>query len=108
LKTLLAAIAVSAVIALGLQIILPFPFGFIFGITLPVIIIWSAIKKADVNPFTLINYRRADPKTEKEKEQNKEAYRILKKRFLDGEITKEEYDKLRKDFDIDEPGTPSD
>ena len=35
------------------------------------------------------------------------AYRILKKRYLEGEISREDYDRLRKDFDIDEPGTPT-
>lgn len=101
MKILLIAIIISVVIGFGLQIILPFPFGVIFGIAIPVIIIWSALKKTDVDPFSLINYRREDPKTEKEKEQNKEAYRILKKRFLDGEISKEEFEKLKKDFDED-------
>ena len=68
---------------------------------------WYWLKKAPQNPSSLTSYKRADPITDKEKEQNKEAYRILKKRYLEGEISREDYDRLRKDFDIDEPGTPT-
>jgi len=101
MKTILIAILVSVVIVLGLQIILPFPYGVIFGIVIPVIIIRYAIKQSYRGPFSLLNYRRADPKTDDESKQNREAYRILKKKFLDGEISKEEFDKLKKDFDDD-------
>lgn len=102
MKTILIAILISAVIALGLQMILPFPFGFIFSIAIPVTIIWYAIKKqSSKDPFSLLNYRRADPKTDDESKQNREAYRILKKKFLEGEISKEEFDRLKKDFDDD-------
>jgi uncharacterized membrane protein len=101
MKTTLITILISVSIALGLHITLPFPYGFIFGIAIPVFIIWRAIKVKDVNRFSLINYRRADPKTDDELKQNREAYRILKKKFLDEEISKEEFDKLKKDFDDD-------
>jgi len=101
MKTILIAILISAVIGLGLQMLLPAPFGLIFGIAIPTIIIWYAIKQPCIGPFSLLNYRRADPKTDDEFKQNKEAYRILKKKFLEGEISKEEFDKLKKDFDDD-------
>jgi uncharacterized membrane protein len=95
---LLTTILVSAIIALGFQMVVPFPFGLIFGIAIAVIIIWYTVKAKSVNPFSLLTYKRADPKNEDEGKQNREAYRILKKRFLDGEITKEEFDRLREPF----------
>lgn len=98
MKALLAAILVSAVIALGFQMVVPFPFGVIFGISIAVIIIWYTMKTKSINPFSLLTYKRADPRNEDEEKQNQEAYRILKKRFLDGEITKEEFDRLREPF----------
>jgi len=38
------------------------------------------------------------PRPRSQQKQNHEAYRILKKRFLDGEITKEEFDRFREPF----------
>ncbi|HEX9845914.1 MAG TPA: hypothetical protein VGA92_05555 [Candidatus Nitrosotenuis sp.] len=98
MKTLLLAIIISMVVFIGIQTIVPFPYGLIFGIAIPAIIIWRTIKITDVNQHSLLSYRRDDPKSDKEKEQNKEAYRILKKRFLEGEITQEEFDRLREPF----------
>lgn len=82
--------------------IIPFPFGLIFGIAIPVIIIGYAIKQSYIGPFSLLNFRRADPKTDDELKQNKEAYRILKKKFLEGEISEEEFERLKKGFDVED------
>lgn len=98
MRTLVIAVIVSAAIAIGLQMVLPFPFGVIFAIAIPAIIIWRAIKATDTSQFSLVNYRRVDPKDEKEKKQNREAYRILKKKYLEEKITKEEFDRLKKEF----------
>lgn len=100
MKTLLLAIIISIVIFIGVQTILPFPYGLIFGIGISASIIWRAAKSDSLNRFSLLNYRRVDPKTDEELRQNKESFRILKKRFLEEEISEEEFDRLKKDFDI--------
>jgi len=107
MKAVIAGIGIAVLVFLGIQTVTPFPYGLIFGGGISGFIVWYALKQTRISKHSLSSYRRADAKTEEEKRQNKEAYRILKKRFLEGEITKEEYDKLRKDFDIDEPGTPT-
>jgi uncharacterized membrane protein len=100
MKILLLAIIISIVIFIGVQTILPFPYGLILGISIAAFIIWRAAKSDGLNRFSLLNYRRVDPKTDEELKQNKEAFRILKKRFLEGEISEEEFNRLKKDFDI--------
>jgi len=107
LKRVIFVVLVSVGILLGVNMVLPFPYGLIIGIGGSFAFSWFWLKKSHPNPSSLTSYKRADPITNKEKEQNKEAYRILKKRYLEGEISREEYDRLRKDFDIDEPGTPT-
>lgn len=101
MKTILITILVSAAIILMLQMVLPFPYGAIIGAVIAGIIIRYAITQSRKSQFSLLNYRRSDAKTSKEKKQNLEAYRILKKKFLEGDISKEEFDKLKKDFDDD-------
>ena len=79
--------------------LLPFPYGLVIGIVIPTVIIWYVMKKIKEDPFALINYRRSDPVTDQEIEQNKEAFRLLKKRFLEGEITQEEFENLKGGFE---------
>ena len=98
MNALLIAILVSVIIVLGFQIVVPFPFGLIFGVGIAAIIIWYTRKTKSINPFSLLTHKRVDPQNEDEEKQNREAYRILKKQFLDGEITKEEFDRLREPF----------
>jgi len=105
MKRIIFTVLISIGIFLGVNTVLPFPYGLIIGFTGAFVFFWYWLKKTSPNPNSLTSLKRVDPITDKEKNQNKEAYRILKKRFLEGEITKEEYDKVRKDFDIDEPGT---
>ena len=100
MKVIIIGIIISAIFALGLQMILPFPYGIISAIVISFVIIFYAKRRSEDSSFSLRNYRRADPKNSEELEQNKEAYRILKKRFLEGQISKEEFEKLRKGFDI--------
>lgn len=94
----IAAFFGSVGLFFGLQMLLPFPYGLVIGIVIPALIIWYIIKKIKNNPFSLLSYRRADPITKNEIEQNKEAFRLLKKRFLEGEITQDEFEKLKKGF----------
>ena len=107
MKRVIFPILISIGIFYGANSVLPFPYGLIIGFGGPFVFFWYWIKKTSSNPSSLTSFRRVDPLTDNEQNQNVEAYRILKKRYLEGEITKEEYDKLRKDFDVDEPGTPS-
>ena len=77
----------------------PFPYGLVMGIVIPTLIILYVMRKIREDPFALLNYRRSDPVTNQEIEQNKEAFRLLKKRFLEGEITQEEFENLKKGFE---------
>ena len=79
--------------------LLPFPYGLVIGIGIPALIIWYVIKQMKEDPFALLSYRRADPVTNQEIKQNKEAFRLLKKRFLEGEITQNEFENLKKGFE---------
>lgn len=83
----------------GIQALFPFPYGLIVGIAITALIVWYIVKKTKDNPFSLLSYRRADPITKKETEQNREAFRLLKKRFLEGEINQDEFEKLKKGFE---------
>ena len=83
----------------GITSLLPFPYGLIAGIAVPGLLIWYVIRKTKDKPFSLLSYRRADPVTKKEMEQNREAFRLLKKRFLEGEINQDEFEKLKKGFE---------
>ena len=104
MKTRIIAIGVIASVAVffGIQTILPFPYGLVVGLVIAGIIAWKSIKSAGADRYSLTNYRREDPKTTQEQLQNKEAFRIVKKKFLEGEITKEEYETQKKAFGIEE------
>ena len=104
MKMLFLATLGSILTAIVIQMVLPFPYGVIFGIAVPVIVIWKALQVSEIKKFSLLRYRRIDPKNEKEVQQNKKAYRILKKKFLEGKITQEEFDKLTHDFEKGEKG----
>ena len=102
MKAIIAGIGVAVLVFLGIQTITPFPYGLIFGGGLSGFIVWYTLRQTSINEHSLISYRRADPKTEEEKRQNKEAYRILKKKFLEERISKEEFEKQKKLFDIED------
>jgi flagellar biosynthesis component FlhA len=99
MNTSILAIVVGIVIFIGFQMILPFPYGIIFGLIFVGMIIWYAKKHAPVGKDSLLNYRRTDPISEKEKDQNDEAQRILEKKHIEEKITKEEYKKRKKEFE---------
>jgi len=98
MKTRILGIIVAVGIFFGLQMIMPFPYGLIFGIVITTVVIYYVFRKTYTDENSLISHRRSDPKTTKEKEQNKEAFRILKKKYLEEKISKEEYDEMKKEF----------
>jgi hypothetical protein len=102
MKTRLLGIIVAVSIFFVFQMLIPFPYGLTLGIGIAVVVIYVS-RKAHTDAGFLTNYRRTDAKTEKEKEQNKEAFRILKKKYIEEKISKEEYDELKKEFkDLDD------
>lgn len=99
MKTILIGILFGIFIFIGFQMILPFPYGLVLGILFVVMIIWYAKKHSSLGKDSVLNYRRADPINEKEKEQNDEALRILEKKYIEEKISKEEYKKRKKEFE---------
>jgi len=69
-------------------------FGGIFGILLIGVIVWAVIqftkKNSSNNPFTP---NRQEPSADKDN-----ALDILKKRFASGEISQEEYERMKKEI----------
>lgn len=104
MKTLYLGIIASIVIFFTIQTIAPFPYGLVIGIAVAGIILWKAGKVVSLDRDSLLHYRRVDPQSDKERDQNKEAFRIIKKKFLEGEISEEEYQKRKKEFGITDDG----
>ena len=99
MKTIISGIIIAIVVFIGFQMILPFPYGIIFGLLFAGLVIRYIIKHTTVGKDSLLNYRRVDPINEKEKEQNDEALRILEKKYIEEKISKEEYLKRKKEFE---------
>jgi hypothetical protein len=102
MNTLYIGIIAAIAIFFGIQTIAPFPYGLVIGIVVAGLIIWRTAKSVSWNHDSLLHYRRVDPLTDKERKQNKEAFRIIKKDFLEGKISEEEYKKKKKEFDIED------
>lgn len=71
-----------------LQMLLPFPYGLQWGLVLFSIIVGICIVVA------FLAY-----KSDEQKQTGKSPLSILKERLAKGEITKEEYDRLKKEFE---------
>jgi uncharacterized membrane protein len=99
MKTIISGIIIAIVIFIGFQMILPFPYGIIFGLLVGGLVIRYILKHTTIGKDSLFNYRRTDPINEKEKEQNDEALRILEKKYIEEKISKEEYLKRKKEFE---------
>lgn len=99
MKTIISGIIIAIVVFIGFQMILPFPYGIIFGLLFAVLVIRYIIKHTTIGKDSLLTYRRTDPITEKEKDQNDEALRILEKKYIEEKISKEEYKKRKKEFE---------
>ena len=92
-------IIVGVVVFLAFQMVLPFPYGLVVGLGVSGALIYYSMKKTSADENSLVNLRRIDPSSYKEREQNREAYRILKKKFLEEKITKDEFERLAKEFE---------
>ncbi len=99
MKTIITGIFFAIVVFIGFQMILPFPYGIIFGLLFGGLVIRYILKHTTIGKNSLMNYRRTDPINEKEKEQNDEALRILEKKYIEEKISKEEYIKRKKEFE---------
>jgi len=99
MKTIIFGIIFAVVIFIGLQTVIPFPYGLIFGIISVGAIIWYTKKHSSLDKDSVLNYRRIDPINDKEKAQNDEALRILEKKYIEEKISKEEYLKRKKEFE---------
>ncbi|MCE9653431.1 MAG: transposase [Nitrosarchaeum sp.] len=99
MKTIISGIVLAIVVFFGLQTVVPFPYGLILGIVFVGLIIWYTKKHSSSNKDSILNYRRVDPISEKEKKQNDEALRILEKKYIEEKISKEEYLKRKKEFE---------
>lgn len=96
MKTIIYGIVLAIVVFFLVQTVMPFPYGLVLGVIFAGLIIWYAKKHAPVGKDSLLNYRRADPINEEEKDQNDEALRILEKKYIEEKISKEEYLKRKK------------
>ena len=99
MKLMFSAIVVAIIIFFLIQTILPFPYGLIVGLGMFIGIIWYAKKQKTFEKDSLLNYRRVDPINEEERTQNDEALRILEKKYIEEKISKEEYLRLKKEFE---------
>ena len=99
MKGVIYGVVLAIVVFFLVQAVLPFPYGLVTGVILAASIVWYAKRHAPVGKDSVLNYRRADPINEKEKEQNDEALRILEKKYIEEKISKEEYLKIKKEFE---------
>lgn len=99
MKQLFFAIVVAVIIFFLIQTVLPFPFGLIIGSVIVAGIIWYAKKQKSFQKDSVLNYRRVDPINEEERAQNDEALRILEKKYIEEKISKDEYLRLKKEFE---------
>ena len=99
MKSVIYGIVLAIVVFFLIQMVLPFPYGLVFGVGFTGVIIWYAKRHAPVGKDAVLNYRRVDPINEKEKLQNDEALRILEKKYIEEKISKEEYLKRKKEFE---------
>lgn len=83
-KVSVTGIVIGIVVFFVFQFFLPFPIGMILGLIGAAVIIWRTRRYSFVKENSLLSYRRVDPKDDKKKLQNKEARRILEKKFLEG------------------------
>ena len=99
MKSTLTGIISAIVVFFLVQTVMPFPIGLVLGIGFAAAIIWYTKKHVPRGKDSLLNYRRVDPINEYEREQNDEALRILEKKYIEEKISKEEYLKMKKEFE---------
>ncbi|MFQ5440144.1 MAG: hypothetical protein ACE5DL_01635 [Nitrosopumilaceae archaeon] len=100
MKTIVSGIILAIILFFLFQMTIPFPYGLVLWIVFVGIIIWYVKNHFSLGKDSVLNYRRADPINEKEKEQNDEALRILEKKYIEEKISKQEYLKRKKSLKI--------
>ncbi|WP_420545502.1 hypothetical protein [Nitrosopumilus sp.] len=93
------AIIASVMVFIGIQTIIPFPYGLVLGVLFATVALWYAKSHPSTAKDSILNYRRVDPINEREKKQNDEALRVLEKKYIEEKISKEEYLQRKKDFE---------
>jgi len=83
---IVAGIVIGLVVILPIQMMLPFPWGLLVGLLvwIKVIVIFSVIAFVFIKPLN---------------QKGKSPLAILKERYAKGEITNEEYEKMKKDLE---------
>ena len=99
MNTIVSGIILAILLFFLFQMTIPFPYGLVLWIVFVGIIIWYVKNHPSLGKDSVLNYRRADPINEKEKEQNDEALRILEKKYIEEKISKQEYLKRKKEFE---------
>lgn len=93
-------------VSIGLQMVLPFPYGLISVIVISIAIPVKYVRKWTKEYNNNLNEIQENIPTsdfesteDLKKEQNNNSLKILKERLAKGEITREEYDELKKNFE---------
>ena len=99
MKIIVSGIVLAIILFFLFQMTLPFPYGLVLWVIFVGMIIWYVKKYPLIGKDSVLNYRRVDPINEKEKDQNDEALRIIEKKYIEEKISKEEYLKIKKEFE---------
>lgn len=99
MKGFIFVTVLTIVVFFSAQMVLPFPYGLVFGVGFAGMIVWYAKRHTAAGKDSVLNYRRVDPINQKEKDQNDEALRILEKKYIEEKISKEEYLQRKKEFE---------
>ena len=99
MNTIVSGIILAILLFFLFQMTIPFPYGLVLWIVFVGIIIWYVKNHSSLGKDSVLNYRRADPINEQEKEQNDEALRVLEKKYIEEKISKQEYLKRKKEFE---------
>jgi len=93
-------------VSIGTQMILPFPYGIMIALPIIMAIPTHYVRKWTRQFNDNLSYAQesssqiSDNMSDINKEQNAKSLKILKERLARGDISKEEYDELKKEFEL--------